>query len=210
MSARSTLKAETRQRLLDSALLVLDEEGIVALTTVKVTERAGIAQSSFYVHFADMNDLLHQLIDDLTAERRHETRDTRREARSRPPDIERLRDTFRVPIAHNVAHARLFRLLLRSRSEPTPLGEWSRMAFEENRRTLVEDLHAGGMPRRTASDRRKAQMIAEGLMALTDAMSLGHLEGRYPNVEEIVDILVAFSFGYFPLLVENPLFAPDS
>jgi hypothetical protein len=36
-------------------------------------------------------------------------------------------------------------------------------------------------------------MAAEGLGAVTDALVLGHLEGRYPDVEEILDVLVAFA-----------------
>jgi AcrR family transcriptional regulator len=66
-TSRKEAKAETRQRLLDAALTVLDDEGDSALTTMRVTKLAGIAQSSFYVHFADVDDLLRQLVDDLLA-----------------------------------------------------------------------------------------------------------------------------------------------
>ena len=32
------------------------------MTTIRVTKLAGLSQSSFYVHFADMDDLLHDLV----------------------------------------------------------------------------------------------------------------------------------------------------
>ena len=35
--------------------------------------------------------------------------------------------------------------------------------------------------------------IADGLVAVTEALVLGHLDGRYPDIDEILDVLVAFS-----------------
>lgn len=195
---RKEVKAVTRARLLDAALKILDEEGEGALTTTNVTRLAGIAQPSFYVHFTDMDDLLHNLIDQLALERLRHTRAARREARSDPLDIERFRDTFRIPIAHSLAHPRLFRLLVRSRYDrSSPLGDWSRGVFESNRAALVEDLVALGMPNRNETDRRRAEMVADSMIALTDALTLGHLEGRYPDIEELIDVLVDFASGYY-------------
>jgi TetR/AcrR family transcriptional regulator, fatty acid biosynthesis regulator len=203
--SRKETKAVTRSRLLDAALEILDGEGEAALTTINVTRRAGIAQSSFYVHFHDMEDLLHSLIDELTAQRRRNARAARRASRSSPGDVSAWRATFRVPIEHSLAHPQLFRLLVRSRHDRvSPLGAWSRAAAEESRRALIEDLHAAGMPCRTAEERRRAEMVAEGTMSLTESLILGHLDGRYPDIEEMIDVLTAFSMGYFPMLTENP------
>ena len=199
--SRKEAKSRTRHRLLTAALHILDEEGEAALTTTNVTKRAGTAQSTFYAHFADMDQLLHCLIDDLALQRLLNTRAARREWRSDLTDVERARDTFRIPIAHSIAHPRLFRLLIRSRSDRvTPLGDWSRSVFEQNRAALVEDLIIGGIRHGTPADRRRAEMVADGIIGLTETLVLGHLEGRYPNIEEIVDILILFSEGYFPLI----------
>lgn len=198
---RAEAKALTRSRLLDAALAILGDEGEAGLTTTSVTRRAGIAQSSFYVHFADMDDLVHELIDSLVIERRRVTRQARRDAWAAPGDEERFRDTFRVPIAQFVAQPELFRLLMRVQYDrDSPLGEWSRSVLADTHAALVEDLHLAGLPMRTETDRHKAAMVADGIMALTHSMTLGHLDGRYPDVEEIVDVLVAFSWGYFPML----------
>ncbi|MBI2710373.1 MAG: TetR family transcriptional regulator [Actinobacteria bacterium] len=203
--SRKEGKAVTRTRLLDAALAILDDEGEAGLTTTSVTRRAGIAQSSFYVHFADMDDLVHALIDELTVRRLRQVREVRRQARTVPYDADALRATFRVPIQHAVEHPQIFRLLVRSRYDrSTALGEWSRAALEEDRRALVEDLHRAGMPRRTAAQRRRAAMVADGLAGLVEALVLGHLEGRYADVDEMIDVLMAFSTGYFPMLTDSP------
>ncbi|WP_158088775.1 TetR/AcrR family transcriptional regulator [Thermoactinospora rubra] len=197
---RKETKAITRARLLEAGLAILDEAGEAALTTINVTRRAGIAQSSFYVHFADMDDLLHNLIDELSLERLRLTRAARRESRHAPHDVERFRDTFRVPMKHSIAHPRLFRLLLRSRHDRTsPLGEWARQVHEESRDALIEDLTRIGLPHGTEDERRRLSMIADGVIALTEALTLGHLEGRYPDLEEAIDVLVMFSEGYLKL-----------
>jgi AcrR family transcriptional regulator len=199
-TSRKEAKAVTRRRLLDAALSILDEEGEVALTTTRVTTMAGIAQSSFYVHFADVDDLLRNLIEELIAERRRQTREARLALRSGPLDAERLRDTFRVPMSHSIAHPAVFRLLVRSRLDRTsPLGTWSRTVREESRRALVDDLVASGFPSATAADRRQVEMVADGITALTESLTLGHLDGRFPDLEEAIDVLVAFSHGYFTL-----------
>lgn len=202
---RKQAKAATRQRLLDGALQILDEEGEAALTTIRVTRLAGIAQPSFYAHFCDMDDLLHSLIDDLAQQRLRHSRTARREAWRARDDVERLRDTFRVPISYSIQHPQLFRLLVRSRHDrSTPLGEWSRQVFEENRRALARDLRSIALANPTRRDMRMFEMIADGVIALTDSLTLGYLEGRYSDLEEIIDVLIAFSRGYFPLL-RSPL-----
>lgn len=198
---RSESKALTRQRLLDAALRILDEDGEGALTTTNVTRLAGVAQSTFYVHFENTDDLLVGLVDELAGERRRLTRVARRVSRADPGDVERLRETYRIPLKDLLAHPRIFRIVLRSRHDPSsPLGEWSRDLYASSRDALVEDLVAAGMPNEGPKDRRRAEMVADGIIALTESLALGHLEGRYPDVEEIVDVLVTFSRGYRPLL----------
>ncbi len=198
---RQEAKAITRRRLLDAALQTLDAEGPAGITTTRVTRLAGISQSSFYVHFTDVDDLLRSTVAELALERRRLTRDARKTARAAPCDVERLRQTFRVPLQTMLAHPVLFRLSLRTRHDlGSPLGEWSRSDAEASRAALVEDLAAAGLPAETAVESRRAEMVADCLIALTESLAVGHLEGRYPDLEEIVDMLVRFCQGYFPLL----------
>lgn len=201
---RREAKAVTRQRLLGAALEILDEDGESGLTTVAITRRAGIAQSTFYVHFTDTSDLLHSLVDDLAAERRRLTREARREARTTHNEPAR-RDTYRVPLNYLVAHPRLTRLLLASRGDSSPVGQWSREIHQGSRVALIEDLAAAGMSAGTAKDRRQVQMIADAIIGMTEALAMGYIEGRYDNLDEMVDTLMLFSSGYLPMLDEPPL-----
>ena len=71
---------------------------------------------------------------------------------------------------------------------------------------LVEDLAAAGLPCASAVDRRRAEIVAD-TSALAESLAIGHLEGRYLDIEEIVDTLVLFSQGYFPLMRPAPRLA---
>lgn len=196
---RREAKAATRQALLDAALRILDEDGSGALTTISVTKRAGIAQSSFYAHFADMDDLLEHLTQQLARQRQSTTRRARwRFGAERSEGRGEVRDMFRVPLEGLLRHPEILRLVLRSRLDPTsPLGRWSRELVEDNRRELIADLVAGGVPNRTDGERRRLEMFADGVIALTETMALGAVEGRYAHIEEIVDVLLDFTSGFF-------------
>lgn len=71
--------------------------------------------------------------------------------------------------------------------------------FDQLRDQLVADLAAAGFDDRTPADRRRLQMIADGIMGMTAELVLGHLDGRYRNLEEMIDVLLAFSDGYLAL-----------
>jgi hypothetical protein len=59
----------------------------------------------------------------------------------------------------------------------------------------MRGLATGKIPMATEPDRRRASLIADGLIAARDAMLIGHLDGRYPDVEEILDALMLFALG---------------
>ena len=207
--SRGEAKELTRQRLLQAALRILDEKGEAGLTASAVARAAGIAQSSFYVHFRDKDDLLGALGDEAVLRMRRMLREARRRSREEPDDVERLRATFRLPLERTVAHPALFRLGLRTRHDRSPLGEATREVLSGYRRDLFEDLAVLGLPTGTAAERRRVEMIADGYIALTESLIIGHLEGRYPNVEEIVDMLVIFTYGPRTLLPVDAPFALD-
>jgi len=53
----------TRQDWIDTALDVLIVEGIAAITMDRLANMLGITRGSFYHHFSDRKDLLHELLD---------------------------------------------------------------------------------------------------------------------------------------------------
>src|SRR5690348_4977117 len=94
---REETKLITRKRLLEAAAKVLRLEGSGALTTSRVAREAGVAQPTFYVHFKDMEELLHSLAVDHMGRVRQPLRDARKRLGTTESD-DILRETFRLPL----------------------------------------------------------------------------------------------------------------
>ncbi len=58
INTRKEGKELTRQRLIESALKLIKENGLSSLTMNQISQRAGIAQPSFYNHYGSLSDLL--------------------------------------------------------------------------------------------------------------------------------------------------------
>lgn len=207
---REESKAASRRRLLEACLELIETEGPAALTTGKVARRAGLAQPTFYVHFADMEDLFESLLDEVLDRWGKATIEARRLARE-DPDPARLRETFRIPMVALAAHPQALRVVLANRHDPTStIGRWSAEVWGQHRRALIADLRRDGFPTRSRSDRRRLEMIADGMIALTAEMVLGHVDGRYPDLEEAIDVLIAFSTGHLRHTPGRPLPPADT
>ncbi|GAA1733044.1 TetR family transcriptional regulator [Nonomuraea bangladeshensis] len=199
--SRSEAKDQTRRRLIRAALAILDQEGEAGLSTVKVAKAAGIAQSSFYVHFKDMQELLRVLAEEGGERLRGAMREARRKAREEPGDLDRHRETFRIPLEASCRHPELLRIQLRARHDPSSsLRDFAVRTAAAYRDHHAADLAALGYTADDERDRRRLEMIAEGINAATNALAIGHLEGRYPDLDECADILTALSRGALRLL----------
>ncbi len=195
--ARDGAPLGTRDRLIRAAIDIANTDGVAAITTVNVTRRAGIAQSSYYTHFKSLDELL-EAVGRIGADHsRRANRDARLRFRDDPGDPQRQRDLYRVPLEDIRAHPELFRLQLRARTEPptTPLGRAGREALEANRRTLADDLLARGAPAEPEAVRLRYEMLADCLTAMVEQLGIGSIEGRYPDDEELVDLLVLLARG---------------
>jgi AcrR family transcriptional regulator len=197
-TTRQLAKEQTRQRLLDAALEILDTDGEAALTTTKVAELAGVKQPTFYVHFADMDDLLLTLVQRLWAEHSSVAEETR-ESVGHATTSEQVRELFRATVEALIAHPVVLRLVVRSRLDPaSPLGDFTRAELETTVRNLTARLAAGGLPYGTPQEKRRLQMQAEGIIALIENLALSHLEGHYDDIDEVLDVLVVFSQALIP------------
>jgi AcrR family transcriptional regulator len=193
---RKEAKEVTRRRLLSAALQILNDEGETDVSASTVSRAAGIAQPSFYEHFRNKDELLEALGDELFQVMRRALGEARRSALEEPNDMERLREQFRRPLELIAANPVWFRLALRARHlKSSPLGHSSREMIGNTRYDIVEELIQRGHPHEGPADIRKLQMIADGYIALTEVLALGHVSGRYPDIEEIVDMLMLFTVG---------------
>jgi AcrR family transcriptional regulator len=193
---RKEAKEVTRRRLLRAALELLNDNGETDVSASTVSRVAGIAQPSFYEHFRNKNELLRALGDELFTVMRQALGTVRRSALEAPNNKGRMREQFRRPLELIAANPAWFRLALRARHlTSSPLGHSSREMIGNTRYDLVEELIQRGYPHDTAADVRRLQMVADGYIALTETLALGHLSGRYPDIDEIVDMLVLFTHG---------------
>lgn len=194
--SRQQAKQATRRRLLDAALQILSAQGETDVSASTVARAAGIAQPSFYEHFRNKQELLHALGEELITILRGALRDARRQALEVPNSEDRIREQFRRPIQMIADNPALFRLGLRTRHlTGSPLGDSSRELAGNTRDDIAQELFQRGYPSETEADRRRVEMVADGYIALTEVLAIGHLSGRYPDIDEIVDILILFTHG---------------
>ncbi len=114
MSTRSEQKLKTRRNLLDAALDQLSSDRSFSnLSLREVTRAAGIAPTSFYRHFDDMNDLGLALVEEAGLALRQLMRKARARIKEQGTAIDTSVDTFMEYLVNNTHH---FRLLLRERS----------------------------------------------------------------------------------------------
>jgi AcrR family transcriptional regulator len=110
---RAERKVETRRRLLDAALELVDERGFAALSLRELTRKAGITPAAFYRHFANTDELGLVLVDEAFGTLGAMLRD----ARTPPsPDAQLIDRSVEVLVRHVRSHPAHFRFLTREMS----------------------------------------------------------------------------------------------
>jgi TetR/AcrR family transcriptional regulator, fatty acid biosynthesis regulator len=193
--SREEQKLITRRRLLEAAAKLLSESGYAGLTTASIAREAGVAQPTFYVHFKDKDDLVRTLAREKMEALRRPLRELRQQV-ARERGLEALHETFRLPLMHLLEQPELFRLFVQEYHQPgSPFGAEARALQRELEADLVEDLRAAGLFPDDPAERERLNMMAEGMIALTQTLALGYLDGRYHDAEKIVDVLTDFALG---------------
>ncbi|MBE1287189.1 MAG: HTH-type transcriptional repressor FabR [Alteromonadaceae bacterium] len=108
---REQQKQQTRQNIINAALASLDAtKSLSAVSLREVARVAGIAPTSFYRHFKDIDELGLTLVDEAGLTLRQLMRSARRRISSERGAISISVDTF---VEFVLAHNNVFRLLLR-------------------------------------------------------------------------------------------------
>ncbi|WDE05684.1 HTH-type transcriptional repressor FabR [Thalassomonas viridans] len=111
---RAQQKEKTRRQLIDAALGQLSaERSFSSLSLREVAKEAGLAPTSFYRHFSDMNELGLTLVDEAGLTLRQLMRQARQRIEKGGSVVQISVLTFMEFIENN---ANIFRLLLRERS----------------------------------------------------------------------------------------------
>lgn len=163
LSVRAEQKLRTRRALMDAALGQLNaDRGFGSLSLREVAREAGIAPTSFYRHFSDLDELGLTLVDEAGVALRQLMRQARKRIRRGGSAIDTSVDTFMEYLSSN---ANLFRLLLRERSGVSPAF---RSAIHAEIRHFVTEL--GDDLQRLAQERGKplsdSRLVAEAMVTL--------------------------------------------
>ena len=186
-------KEAGRERLLRAVIEIVSQRGVDALTTVGITDAAGFAQSSFYLHFKNVEECLYAATARIAEESRLFIAQHRRlthEAASTDPT---------APIAHLRAVLQLFldqrhfsKLLFRYRHDPSPVGEVMRQMFEAVRGDLITDswsvAQSFGVPSQCYS---QVALTAEFIHGLVMAAGEALLDGRFTDLNMVAAELSA-------------------
>lgn len=115
---RAQQKEKTRRQLIDAALGQLSsEKSFSSLSLREVAKEAGLAPTSFYRHFTDMDELGLTLVDEAGLTLRQLMRQARQRIEKGGSVIQISVHTFMEFIQNN---GNIFRLLLRERSGTSP------------------------------------------------------------------------------------------
>jgi AcrR family transcriptional regulator len=104
LTDRRSRRADTRQRLLDATLALLEERPWSEIVLEDVTRRAEVSRTSYYRHFEDREDLLLALLAEIAPDLERTTA-TWYGGRGTP--VERLRAAVRALTQIHVEHGRL-------------------------------------------------------------------------------------------------------
>ncbi|WP_315853246.1 HTH-type transcriptional repressor FabR [Alteromonas oceanisediminis] len=132
---RQEQKQKTRQNIINAAFHLLDEnKSLSAMSLREVAREAGIAPTSFYRHFKDIDELGLTLVDEAGLALRQLMRQARRRIASGGGVIDTSVNTFMEFIA---ANTNVFRLLLREHTGTSPAF---RTAVQREIQHFVEEL----------------------------------------------------------------------
>lgn len=132
---RKEQKLKTRRAIIDAAFSILDEQrGLSSISLREVARKAGIAPTSFYRHFNDIDELGLTLVDEAGLALRQLMRQARIRIESGGSVIQTSVSTFMEYVS---ANNNVFRLLLR---EHTGTSQAFRAAVQREITHFVDEL----------------------------------------------------------------------
>ncbi|NMH61475.1 HTH-type transcriptional repressor FabR [Alteromonas ponticola] len=177
--SRQEQKLKTRQNIINAAFTLLDENrSLSAISLREVSRAAGIAPTSFYRHFKDIDELGLTLVDEAGLALRQLMRQARRRIETGGGVIDTSVDTFMEFIT---ANTNVFRLLLR---EHTGTSAAYRMAVLREIQHFIEELTDYIIEQQNV-DHQLASLQAEAMVRLVFSAGAEALEADVPLRKEI-------------------------
>lgn len=181
MPTRAEQKQATRRAVIDAALKLSAERGFSSLSLRSVAKEAGIAPTSFYRHFADMDELGLTLVDEVGMSLRQLVREARRrvDESGKGSVIRASIQTFLEFVERNEL---LFRLLLGEGSGSTPRF---RRALAKETQRFTDDLTEDLIREAKATERPIAHVQHAAEAMVTVAFNLGASSIDLPHEERL-------------------------
>ncbi|MEE4246559.1 MAG: HTH-type transcriptional repressor FabR [Kangiellaceae bacterium] len=177
---RAEQKAKTRQRILTTALSQLSaDQSFTSLSLREVAREAGLAATSFYRHFKDMEELGLALIDETGLTLRQLMRSARKRFDNQQGVISISIETFMEYVDNN---PELFRLLL---SERTGTSKTLRKAINREIEHFISEL-TDYLLNSTDSSQQMARIQAEAIVTIVFNNGAEYLDASKAKKQEII------------------------
>jgi AcrR family transcriptional regulator len=185
--SRRESKELTRRRLIDGAMNILRTEGVDAATTGRIAREAGIKQSSFYGHFADRDECLHEVAQMIGGYVLHNGRKHRGLL-----DVDDLRGSIRrgvdAVVAAFMSEPQLTAIFLRHRTDDSALGRCFESMVATARGELSRDLRAFGVAHSEEQGRVYAELLTTGMLGIVAGLIDGRLTERETAIDGLTDV----------------------
>ncbi len=162
---RERERSETRDKILDAARELFSEHGYDRVSMRQVAEKIEYSPTAIYVHFADKEDLFHELCNEDFARLAEEFQKT-----PLPTDpVERIKQIGRSYIAFGLRHPNHYKLMFMTSHPPAELTE-SDQEIKGNPEVdayamLMQTVHEAMAEGRFRADLSNADLIAQTLWA---------------------------------------------
>ena len=173
------MKASTRQRIRDAAMVLFAEKGYAATPTREICKRAGITKPVLYYHFKSKENLYREIILEACAEMQQSL--TAASYRGATAE-ERLVDVMAADFTHTVRNpglsAMIFRMVFAPQRE-APSIDYVRLGMEWV--NLIMGILREGVRRGELSCRPRE--VAEAFLGVDMIYSISHLVRGQPRLD---------------------------
>jgi AcrR family transcriptional regulator len=177
----------TRQKLLEAAEQVFGERGYEHASVAEITQRAGVAQGTFYVYFPDKLTVFVKLVDDLGDRLRAEIRQGIAGLTDR---LEIEREGFRAFFRYVARHRALYRIVRQAEFvDPEAFRRYYRR---------MGDAYARGLQRAAKQGQIQPvdpEVAAYSLMGIADFLGMRFIlwegKGVAPPLEHVLESAMA-------------------
>jgi len=180
----------TRQRLMDAAEEIFGTKGFYHTSVSDITQKAGVAQGTFYLYFPTKNDIFRALLENLS----HAVRETTEMAAHGAQDrIEAERLGFEAFYKFVDKHRNLYRIVRQAEFVDENLYRWyyTRMAAGYARK-LTQAMERGEVRR------MDPEVLAWSLMGIADYTGMRYILWEEQNHAEVDPVMEIVSQGMSP------------